>query len=331
MKSGCSHTLAATSHSLVCASGLYGGFSRLRSRFALPHLRFGLVSGYIRLRFGLVSGPVVAALAIAMCLCGSAFAGGGAENMLLVVNPSDPSSLQIANAYAALRDIPANNILYITPPSDYHNNGQPISQTEVVNDYLNPIAADISARGLTNQINYIGTIGQPVSYAIAPEPGLVYTNANSMAYALSLLTPLTNGSGLTLQGATSYYSDPYLYMPQSGLYQDPTNIPIGSNTAIQHSQTYSVAFPVANQSITTQYYMAGAIGYTGTNGNTAKQVISSLKASVAADGTTRRAPSTSRTVATTTDRDRAFPSGPIRNRNSPPAGFPGCRKTARRP
>ena len=52
-------------------------------------------------------------------------AGGGGENMLLVVNPNDPASLQIANAYAALRDIPANNILFIAPPADYHNDGQP--------------------------------------------------------------------------------------------------------------------------------------------------------------------------------------------------------------
>ena len=41
--------------------------------------------------------------------------------MLLVVNPNDPASLQIANAYAALRDIPANNILFIAPPADYAN------------------------------------------------------------------------------------------------------------------------------------------------------------------------------------------------------------------
>ena len=59
---------------------------------------------------------------LSSCLvAGQAIAGGGGENMLLVVNPNDPASLQIANAYAALRDIPANNILFITPPSGYHN------------------------------------------------------------------------------------------------------------------------------------------------------------------------------------------------------------------
>ena len=71
---------------------------------------------------------------VACCLGGgaAAFAGGGGENMLLVVNPNDPASLQIANAYAALRDIPANNILFIAPPPDYNNTiGNPISQAEV--------------------------------------------------------------------------------------------------------------------------------------------------------------------------------------------------------
>ena len=37
--------------------------------------------------------------------------------------------------------------------------------------------------------------------------------------------------------------------------------------------------------IATQYYMSGTIGYTGTNGNTAAQVIASLQSAAAADGT----------------------------------------------
>jgi hypothetical protein len=71
----------------------------------------------------------------------------GGENMLLVVNPNDPASLQIANAYAGLRHIPASNMLFIAPPSDYINNGAPITQTEHTNTYLTPIAAPIAARG----------------------------------------------------------------------------------------------------------------------------------------------------------------------------------------
>ncbi len=210
---------------------------------------------------------------------GRAMAGGGGENMLLVVNPSDPSSLAIANAYAALRDIPSKNILFIAPPAYYQNNGGPISPLDVMNDYLTPIAAAISARGLTNQINYIGTIGQPTCYNITPQPGTPLTTANSLNYALDLLTPLTNGSGLTLQNATYEYPGG----PTSGLYQNPNSIPIGDNPAVLHSATYSVSYSGSNTA--TQYYMSGTIGYTGYNGNTTAQVISSLQGAAVADGT----------------------------------------------
>ncbi len=201
--------------------------------------------------------------------------------MLLVVNPNDPASLQIANAYAALRDIPANNLLYIAPPPDYHNDGQPISQAEVCNYYLKPIASAISSRGLTNQIDYIGTIGEATCYSISAQFSTPSTTANSLNYALSLLTPLTNGSGLTLQGAT--YVSPS--GPTSSLYQVSGNIPVGSNSAVHHSASYDVTYPAAGVNVATNYYMSGTIGYTGTNGNTVGQVIASLQSAAAADGT----------------------------------------------
>jgi fibronectin-binding autotransporter adhesin len=227
----------------------------------------------------------------ACCLAGGAAAmgSGGGESMLLVVNPNDPASLQIANAYAALRAIPSNNILFIAPPADYHNDGQPITQAEATNYYLTPIANAISARHLANQINYIGTIGEALSYSINATAYTPATTANSLNYALSLLTPLTNGSGLTLQNATSnvyWNGSSWGFGATSGLYDTtPNNIPVGSNTAIQHSASYSVYYPMAGSSIATQYYMSGAIGYTGTNGNMVGQVITSLQSAAASDGT----------------------------------------------
>ena len=225
-------------------------------------------------------------LAAACCLGGgaAACAGGGGENMLLVVNPNDPSSLQIANAYAALRDIPASNILFIAPPSA--NIALAITTTQAMSLYVNPIANYIaSTPGLAGQINYIGTIGEPTSYTIAPQASTLSTTANSLNYALDLLTPLTNGSGLTLQNAT-FSAD--ILGPTSGLCQNPYNIPLGSNPAVSHAASYNVYYPLApvgNQTIATQYYMSGAIGYSGTNGNTAAQVVASLQGAAAADGT----------------------------------------------
>jgi autotransporter-associated beta strand protein len=222
-------------------------------------------------------------LGVLVCLggAGRGIAGGGGENMLLVVNPNDPASLQIANAYAALRDIPSNNILFLAPPSDYRNDGQPISQAEVYSYYLSPIANAITSRGLTNQVDYIGSIGQATCYSITPQFFTSSTTANSLNYALGLLTPLTNGSGLTLQGATYKY----LSGPASGLFQNPATLPVGGNSAIHHSASYSVAYPVAGNTVATNYYMSGTIGYTGTNGNTVQEVVASLQNAAAADGT----------------------------------------------
>ncbi len=95
------------------------------------------------------------------------------------------------------------------------------------------------------------------------------------------MTPLTNGSGLTLQGAT--YVSPS--GPTSSLYQVCGSIPVGSNSAIHHSTSYDVTYPAAGADFATNYYMSGTIGYTGTNGNTVGEVIASLQRAAAADGT----------------------------------------------
>ena len=230
---------------------------------------------------------------LVFCLgnAGQAVAGGGGENMLLVVNPNDPNALQIANAYAALRDIPAKNIEYIVPPPDYETNGipYPISQAEVSSYYLNPIASYIKSQGLTNQINYIGTIGQATCYATTPISGSQTpdTNANSLNYALDLLTPLTNGSGLTMQNAMLEYAPSAIvvYRPISGLYdRTPATIAIGSNPAILHSASYSVSYSAARRLLTTQYYMSGTIGYTDATATRPPRSSPACKTAAASDG-----------------------------------------------
>ena len=87
----------------------------------------------------------------------------------------------------------------------------------------------------------------------------------------------------------------------TGLYQNPANIPLPTiNTSadwtvtpdapVTHAATYQTYFPYAGSAgtgtiIATRYYMSGTIGYTGTEGNTAAQVITGLKNAAAADGT----------------------------------------------
>jgi hypothetical protein len=80
-----------------------------------------------------------------------ATAGGGPENVLLVVNANSPASLEVANHYARLRDLPAVNVVHL----DYKG---PLEQTtgEVFREQiLRPAVTEADARGLGPQIDVV--------------------------------------------------------------------------------------------------------------------------------------------------------------------------------
>ncbi len=79
------------------------------------------------------------------------FAGGGPENVFLVVNPLDDDSLTIANHFIDGRKIPLGSVLYL--PWD----GPPF-QTDIATfrtRILQPILAAIEQRNLSQQIDYV--------------------------------------------------------------------------------------------------------------------------------------------------------------------------------
>ena len=81
----------------------------------------------------------------------AALAGGGPENLLLVVNPRSPASMTIANHYAQLRRVPARNVFYLP--------WNPEDQTTDVGTFrkkiLEPVLATIELRGLARQIDCV--------------------------------------------------------------------------------------------------------------------------------------------------------------------------------
>ncbi|MDZ7617504.1 MAG: TIGR03790 family protein, partial [Patescibacteria group bacterium] len=192
--------------------------------------------------------------------------------MLLVVNPNDEASLRIASAYQRLRAIPDSNIIFVSPPTSYGLGKFDLTQAELMSTYITPVANALAERGLTDQIDYIGVIGQASRY-VAPAVFGSDTR-NSLTYALSLTTPIAAG----LNSNDARYT-------ATALYQNPGSIPIGGNPAIHHANSYDVYYPYAGSTISTQYYMGGAIGYTGVLGNSPAQVIAQLERSVAGDST----------------------------------------------
>jgi hypothetical protein len=100
----------------------------------------------------------VPALAAALLMLGFictgtlARAGGGPENVFLVVNERSWGSKTIANNYSILRRIPASNILYL----DWSGSTLSKLPVDVLRDeLLTPILAAIETRGLSQQIDYI--------------------------------------------------------------------------------------------------------------------------------------------------------------------------------
>jgi hypothetical protein len=102
-----------------------------------------------RLRF--VASALVSFVFACQFVQSSAHAGGGPENLFLVVNSRSQNSLTIANEYIQLRHVPPGNVYYLDwdgPPDS--------TDIETFRDkILSPVLQAVSTRGIANQIDYI--------------------------------------------------------------------------------------------------------------------------------------------------------------------------------
>ena len=93
-------------------------------------------------------------IAVAACafFCATfALAGGGPENVLLVVNPRSPASLTIANHYVQLRQIPADNLLFLP----WDPNAEKTDVDTFRKQILIPVLKAVKDRHLEEQIDYV--------------------------------------------------------------------------------------------------------------------------------------------------------------------------------
>jgi hypothetical protein len=82
----------------------------------------------------------------------SALAGGGPENVAIVVNSDSWASLTVANEYVRLRQIPSCNVVYLSSPALARTR---ITVDEFRNEILLPVMGEIRRRGLETQIDYV--------------------------------------------------------------------------------------------------------------------------------------------------------------------------------
>ena len=81
----------------------------------------------------------------------TAGAGGGPENVVLVVNSASWASQTVANHFIQLRQVPPVNVVYL----DWHGGFESVSADDFRQKILGPVLQTIERRGLLAQIDYI--------------------------------------------------------------------------------------------------------------------------------------------------------------------------------
>ncbi len=205
-------------------------------------------------------------------------AGGGPENVFLLVNSRSQASLAIANHYIALRKIPAANVYYLKwDPAQYSTSGATFSDR-----ILKPALSEMLQRGLKGQIDYLVYSSDfPVRLNFkADYPGEKFP---------AQLRPTAS-----LTGAT--YLTPFVLGKRKEMFNLNTNFyaaksQLGITTSRGFRSNYSwspTGKRVKNGQQGLSYLLSTMLGVTYGRGNTEKEVIRYLRSSAEADGLSPR-------------------------------------------
>jgi len=170
-------------------------------------------------------------MAIGVCQPTICDAGGGPENLVLVVNADSAASKLLANYYIAGRQIPARNVIYL--------NGIPareVSTLEVFREKIfKPVLQQIEERKLGNSVDYIVYSADfPSSYNISPHTKMLAEQLKNATPPQTLpgniygpfasLTSLTYFAGAVLSDQPAWVlldSNTYYRKPASMILRQP--------------------------------------------------------------------------------------------------------------
>jgi hypothetical protein len=241
--------------------------------------------------------PLLWLTAVACLLSGLpvAVAGGGPENVLLVVNRNSPGSLTIANHYVRLRQIPPGNVL--TLPWD--SNVETIDIDSFRRQLLAPVLAAVERRRLVPQIDYIVyssdfpweidissdlakfmAPGSPLDESTLGRPPWQFQPPGGTAGARGSLTGLTYLYQPVMAEQSHYValsSNAYMRRPIPPQEGAPT---LGFRSIVGFGSSGELM-----QSGGRHYLLSVMLGVTSGRGNSLEEVLNCLRRSAAADGT----------------------------------------------
>ncbi|MBI5773062.1 MAG: TIGR03790 family protein [Verrucomicrobia bacterium] len=219
--------------------------------------------------------PVAAGLLAAA----SAVAGGGPQNVLLIVNGQSQASLEIASHYQQLRNLPEDNILHLAGSNTaaFYTGGD-LRRTLTVASFrtnvLWPALNYLRARGLSNQVDYlVYSTDIPTRIDCAAESN-VTSVAGASVFSLTAMSAFadlvegvntsSNAAGTAVQAFRGFTYN--------------SNSPATFTTNVTHATVWAA-------SPTRQYYNSTLLGWTHWFGNTTDELKAYLTRARAADGT----------------------------------------------
>jgi uncharacterized protein (TIGR03790 family) len=218
----------------------------------------------------------------------AALAGGGPENVFLVVNANSDASKTIANHFISLRQIPAQNVLYL-------NWKGPPSATGAItfrDQILQPILLAIDARQLAQQIDYIVYSSDfPVKIELQEmSPGYQYpqglspqASINGATYLAPFLVDKNPAITPAIVSPDVNWYVPGPKRPNIEQCQSLANVP---SRGFRSRYIWDPDGKKINSSLEGQpYHLSTMLGVTYGRGNTVDEVLSYLQRSALADGT----------------------------------------------
>lgn len=230
----------------------------------------------------------------------AAHGGGGPETTLLVVNADSPASLQVANAWIRLRELPEHHVLWLK--------GLPAGDTISVEDFrrrvLAPIGAHLEKSGLTREIDLVAySAGFPYAVDFSGDEKAHGLGRDKLRGEGGSLTGMSFFAGKVEAGRIDYLSPyanhyarrplgapPKLLTSRAGRERDEVVAPV-EGLQLEPARGFRSRYlwgrgPGADgMGETDRYRLAVMLGYTGLRGNSVPEIERYLARGAASDGT----------------------------------------------
>jgi uncharacterized protein (TIGR03790 family) len=195
-------------------------------------------------------------------LAAPALAGGTPEHALVIIDPSSAVSMRVGNHYAFARQIPPENVLYMSPAG--------AGFTSTAGAQVPAFLGTIANREIEDHVDFV--VLTPGGDYRMTAAGLVTDNCFTVGH-FALPTPYTMArnldeilaGGMTSQAGNGYKTAGW------------------SVQAFDSSVTWYMGDESTNAAAR-RYFIGALLGYDGNRGNTPDEIIDMIDRSVAADG-----------------------------------------------